>query len=418
MEVGLLLLSFVIFIVSIIKKKYRRSPLLLFSVLWFSIIFFYSLGAYGIYSSSDSTLKVYFYGIGCFFVGYILVPQKYKYALPSSQIDIKTNRKLKIFKYCIIISILVMFFRALRAIPFWLAGGPGAVKVALYGGHGELNGTGIESILFAYLADPMQIACLIYIIISVFQKNKNKSIIILSIVLTILKYIASGGKGIIMMVVILMFGYLLCNPKINIKKFFALHKKLLFTIIATICFVCFMMSLKDGGLFESAYFYLCGCIPMSDHALTMLVSDMPKFYGLMTFNGLLRIVFQVTSFFGFGRGQIELLNTIFEYYETFQDPIMVSPTQKFNAYTSMFTIFFMDYGYMGVIVLSLVFGILAALSQYRALAKPSYQSIGILLYVFIMIWGSMTRINVMFVHYAMALVFIFIFFPKSNLNKT
>lgn len=308
-----------------------------------------------------------------------------------------------------------MLFRALRAIPFWLAGGAGAVKVALYGGHGELNGTGLESILFTYFANPIQIAGMIYIIINLFQKKKNKPIIILTVVLTVLKYLASGSKGIVTWVAVLIFGYLLCNPKININRFLKTHKKINFFILTSLTFVCIMMTLK-GNILEVAYLYLCGCIPMSDYALTMLVSEMPKFYGLMTFNGLLRIVFQVTSFFGFGRGQIDILNTIFEYYESFQDPIMISPTQKYNAYTSMFTIFYMDGGYTGVILLSFIFGILAALSQYRALAKPSYQSIGILLYVFILIWGSMTRIDFMFVHYAMALVYIYIFFPKNNIK--
>lgn len=307
-----------------------------------------------------------------------------------------------------------MLYRFIRAIPFWLAGGSSAVKVAMYGSH-ELNGTVFESILFTYFASPIQIASLIYVIISIFQKKKDTTIILLSIVLTILTYLASAGKDTIIMVAVLFFGYLLCNHKILIGLFLRTHKKVFSAIIIVLSVVCLLMSIS-GNFLQTCYFYLCGCIPMSDYALMTLIPDMPKFYGLMTFNGVFRILFQGLSVVGLGSGGMTILNSIFEYYELFQNPIMIAPTQLFNAYTSMFTIFYMDGGNTGVIILSLIFGILSALSQYNALTKPSYHSLGILLYVLMMIWGSMTRINIMFVYYALALLYIYIFFSRTRLN--
>lgn len=412
METLLIILTTIMLLICVINKNYRRSPLMVFCGLWFSIIILYSLRLYGIYNSNSLTLFIYVCGIGAFCMGYMFFQNNRSFNMKYYHKDLFVGTKHRFFMFLLYVSIFFMVYRALRAIPLWVYGGAGAVKTELFRGD-DLKGGGIENILYVYIMSPIQIASLIYVVISIFQKKIDKRITFLCILLSILFYIATASKLVVSQFALMFFSYIVCIPSNSIYQLLKKYKSYLIIAVVIISAVVFLLSLK-GDLFRSIYFYLCGCIPMSDMALSTITSY-PHFYGLITFNGIIRLIFAVPNFIGLGGSAATLIDYAFLFRQTFEKTTIVAPGQEFNSFISMFVDFYIDGGIWGVILLSFFFGGVSAKIKNMAFSKPSFFSIGLLLYVVYIIWTSMARIDIMMIYNVMALVMICLFFPKNSI---
>lgn len=399
--------------VCLINKNYRRSPLIIFCSLWFSITVLYSLREFGIYNSSSLTLSIYVCGIGAFCIGYMFFQKNHSLNRRYSNTDSSLSTKRRILIVLLCVSIFFMTYRALRAIPFWIFGGGGAVKTELFRGD-ELKGGAIENILYVYIMSPIQIASMIYVIISIFQNNKDKVVTSLCVVLTILFYIATASKLVVSQFLLMFLSYIICIPSNSIFKLLKKYKSYFLIAVLIGSVVVFLLSLK-GELYRSVYFYLCGCIPMSDIAL-QTISSYPHFYGLITFNGIIRFFFAIPNFVGLGESVSALIDYAFLFRQMFEQTTLVAPGEEYNSFISMFFDFYIDGGLWGVLLLSSFFGAISAKVKNLAFSKPSYFSIGLLLYVVYILWTSMARIDIMMIYNVMALVMICGLFPKNSIN--
>lgn len=413
MEVWLLILTLTMLLTCFIRIQYRRSPLMIFSGLWFIITFLYSLRAYGVFNSSELTFSMYFYGIGSYFVGYILVKSNYKINRFYRHQDSNYKIRHRIFICLLYICIILMTLRAIKAIPLWVSGGASLLKATLYRGS-ELQGGIIETILYTYLALPMQIASSIYMIIMLFQKKRDGAIILLSLILTILFYVSTANKFIISQFIFLSIGYLLCMTRFSFIEILKKYKKVVFGIICIALIIIIIISIHSD-FFQDSYTYLCGCIPMSDNALNTITSY-PHLNGLITFNGFIRLLNSLFIFTGYGGIIGTLINSAFEFRQLFEETSLIGPGIQYNAYISMFSDFYMDGGMTGVITLSFAFGYISAIVKNKAFKKPSFLSVGILLFIILLIWASMIRIDIMMIYNVIALIIIIVLFPRISLN--
>jgi len=356
---------------------------------------------------------MYFYGIGSYFIGYMITQKKRKLNLNYRFKD-KNKFRRNLFVTFLLISLIFLFLRSFRAIPLWLSGGVAAVKLSLFGGGDELNGSSLEDIAYAYFAMPMQITAAIYMVICLFLKKNDKLIISLSLFLMLLMYVASATKFILSQFIFLSVGYLLCVGGLSFKNIIQKYKKIIFVCSLIGVFLVVLLSMKDDFL-VSVYTYICGCIPMADITL-IAIKNSPKYMGLVTFNGLLRVFFQITALLGIGGVVLVLLNTVFVFTQQTQATTLIGPGVEYNAYVSMFTNFYMDGGLPAVIILSTLFGVLSAMSMNHVYNKPSFLSVGLLLYVILMIFGSMIRIDFMMVYNTMALIFVYLLFPRDSIS--
>ena len=421
MEALLILTSFAITLYAFRKKAYRRSVLFLFNAWWLTIFVLYSFRFLGFYSARESTFQMYLCGIAFFFVGYILVDSVYR--RPKKKLIISDNHvkfKRSILIVLSIISIYILIRKTILAIPSWLSGGQGGLKTDIVQ-DGVLLLGGFWDVLYTYIARPLHIVVIIYSIILIFQKKRDQTIYLLAILFLIFGFLSSASRFSLLEIIVSFFAYWYLFSGLSFKMLMNKYKAIGAVVVVTTLVIAVFM-LESGSLGEGVYCYLCGCIPCSDINLDRL--DMGQLYGLVTFNGVLRVFLQIPKLMGLVPGAWTVLDTVYEYMIRFEETTYIADNVKYNAFVSMFTYFYADGGLFGVGLLSLLTGGFFSLINKRAIIKPSYQSYGMAMYLVILVTNSMVRAQTFLVPPVMAMVLLYFLVPqeavmqKETLNKS
>lgn len=410
MEMLLNIISFITFAISYKCRKFRHSLLTIFCGLWFLICFLYSFRFYDIYDVKSETLLMYTLGILFYFVGYVTYKEGSKIRCCIQ--DSKYKWRVRILKLLSLLSIFVLVQKAILAIPIWLSGGVGDLKSDII----ENNVLGlnfISEIIYTFVARPLIIVFVIYSVILLLQRQKEKSIFFLTFLMILLGYICTGSKFMIVEVITMSLTYIFI---FSYNSFFSIVRrngKLFVIILIIFGALYFLLSAKGEGLNQSLYSYLCGCIPCSDNALDS-IKRQPPFWGIATFNGFLRIISLPLSLIGLQELK-SILDLVFFYMLKFEETIMISPTIEYNAFISLFSYFYADGGLLGVVLISFLFGNISNRICSNAIYRPTYMNVSLLLFTSLLIYTSMVRANTFMVYYALPYLYIYYLIPRKPL---
>lgn len=411
MEEILLVTSFTLTLYTWKSRFFHKSALFIFNALWFSIFFLYYFRLYGLYSARDSTFLMYFYGITSFFLGYVCMNVLWKQR-KIYDIDVYFNYKRKIIYILTFLTLFVYFQKSILAIPLWLSGGMDEVKTSSIM-ESSLS-LGVWDIFFVYIAKPMHVVLTLYAIVSLFQGERNKFLYTSVGLLIILGFIGTGSRFSVVEIILSSAAYVFLFTELGVKQFINKYR-LLFVSVFCLCFlVLFNMALR-GDLGDSLYCYLCGCMPCSDNAVLRLDESM-TYYGVVTFNGVLRVLNQVPSMLGITPGVRDILDVAYDYMIQFEETTYIGYGIRYNAFVSMFTYFYADAGNFGVRLLSFLFGGVTAVINKRAFQNPTYSTCSLLLYIVIMIFNSMVRAQTFLVPSVMAIFLIILIIPNNKIE--
>ena len=416
MENYLLLVSF-LGVLYCFKSIFRKSLLTIFCLIWFSVFALYSLRLYGVYDSSQLTYLVYLCGFLSFFLGYFIVRPK-----SNRQESKYIKDKFAILKHYIVlllcvVSVVVFLLKSIVAIPYWLSGGAANLKHEIIMDDALSIGM-FGDILFTFVGRPFQIIITIFAVVVIFKRLKYNSIIWMAVILNLTMYTCTASKVGISVIVITAIAYIFLFSELTLKDALKKYKLLFFTLAIVVFFVLLLTVMKDDDAEtgSSLYVYLCGCIPCSDQALEQM-SDYTRFYGIVSFNGLLRAVNVLPNYFGISPPAFKLvLDVATEYMQEFEETIYIGDNIPYNAFISMFSYFYADGGLYGVVIISFLFGFLCSWFFNKSQTAPSIYSQSFVLLLVLFIMTSMVRFQVFIAYYAMALVYIIVLFPRTVLK--
>ena len=411
MEELLLVTSFVLTLYTWKSRFFQKSALFIFNFLWFVIFLLYYFRLYGLYSARNGKFQIYFYGITFLFLGYVCLNIIWKQRIIKDT-DTYFKYKRKIIYILTLLTIFVYLQKSILAIPLWLYGGMDEVKTSSIM-ESSLS-LGIWDVFFVYIAKPMHTVLALYAIVSLFQGERNKFLYISVGMLIILGFIGTASRFSVVEIVVSSVAYVFLFTELSIKQFINKYR-LLFVSVLGLCFlVLFNMALR-GDLGDSLYCYLCGCMPCSDNAILRLDESM-TYYGVVTFNGVLRVLNQVPSLLGITPGVREILDVAYDYMIQFEETTYIGYGIRYNAFVSMFTYFYADAGFLGVKLLSFLFGGVTAVINKRAFQIPTYSTCSLLLYIVIMISNSMVRAQTFLVPSVMAIFLIILIIPNNKIE--
>lgn len=416
MEYILLFTIFVLTAVCIQSRVLKRTPLTIFCTLWLIILFLYFL-RFGLYDCSENTYLVYLIGIISFFIGSVLVK-------PVNRSKIKVIKRRDIFykaKYFIllffsVISFIILVKKSILALPLWLMGEGegGEIKSAIV--QNELSTGTLDDMIYGFIGRPMQIIMVIYAVIIVFEKKKDYLVIMCAILLTIAGYVCSASKFSVAQILTVVLAYAFLYGRMSFKQTLKRYKTLWISFLGIFVFIAFMMSLRDEGMWEGFYIYMCGCVPMSDQALQTIDNSSPA-YGMVSFNGIVRVVNIIPSYvLGWGNEFKKVIDYYFDYMFQFEDATYIGKNTRYNAFVSIFSYFYADGKYIGVALLSALFGWCCSKSYFYSLRRPSISSYSLVLLLIIFISQSMVRIKTFYAPDTMALLIILFLFPRNSLD--
>ncbi|MGU7901703.1 O-antigen polymerase [Streptococcus suis] len=396
----------------IIRKNFT-SPLFLFTILWWTVICFYSLCLYGIFDIQNNTKAVLLGGILSFLGGYGL------HSLLSSKKS-KEDRNYFDRPNYIRISWLVVFIIILsldfysQQLRYALQGVPlDETKILLSLGKIDTGGW-----IMQYIVRPFEHIIIALASYCVFHKKDEKIIILSGIITTLLRFIGTGSKVILVYLLIcLFFSYLLTpilEPEIKTKRQIRLNKRGKFYLIGlglgVVGFLFYYMS-RDSNVIQSLYFYISGSVVLLDKVLnTSFYFDGNYNWGFNSFNSVARLIVKLASMVGIDL-EGELLTrgtyTMIRYDLT----NYVSYTKPYNAFVTMFANFYVDFGYVGVVGLSSLFGIFSSWQYQRLIKKP-----GIINYVIYCITAyyilySMVRFQMMILPWGLSMLYSLFLLP-------
>lgn len=366
---------------------------------------------FGLYSARSGTFLMYLYGIVFFFLGYVCLHIIWSVKKSNYDLDKYFIIKKKIFYIITLFTVIVYLEKSLLALPLWLSGGMDEVKTSSIM-ESSLS-LGIWDVFFVYVAKPMHVTLILYAVVSLFQGVKNKILYISAGLLIVLGFIGTASRFSLVEIVTSSIAYIFLFTKMNLGQFVHRYRRLFLVVVGICIIILFNMAIR-GDVGDSLYCYLCGCMPCSDNAILRL-DESTTYYGIVTFNGVFRVLNQIPSMFGLTPGVKEILDVAYDYMIQFEETTYIGYGIRYNAFISMFTYFYADAGYSGVVLLSFLFGGITSVINKRAFKSPTYSTCALLLYIIIMIFNSMVRVQTFLVPSVMAIFFIFFLIPNNRI---
>lgn len=348
LKLSLIILVFVL--VSSILRKKIDTLLFVFSCLWTVVIFLYNLKLFNIFDVGDNTELVIFGGIVGFIIGHSFA-EKVRLQLRKNNLIVYEHHDDNInYVFVNIVFTVVLIIAAYYYIPNIIIGikegGAKIVKGLLM--EGELS-TG--NVLVQYIARPfskIMIATSAYCIIN---NRKQKFTIISGVIMMLFELLGMWSKASLLFFALCLVLSFIMNIDI-MEKISSNWKFLVNVLVGVFIFFIFFVG------FEGLYYYACGCIPMLDKIVnSSFYMPLGHTYGFLSFNSFFRLIIKLLTPFGVNSSMFDKAE---EYYFLFETTTKISPTKYYNAFHTMFGDFYIDFGFVGVILLSFALGIACA----------------------------------------------------------
>ena len=335
----LLVLGITLFYLFNIKEV--KSPLFIFSFVWFVIIFLYNIRLFGIYEIQSNTSIVLLCGVCLYILGYLL----------TDKLNVKKDSGLTSDRQYIRVKILSLV-TLIVSLPFYIPNiikvfqgiSSNTIKMGMVTGEITLGGVAMQ-----YFVRPIEYIVIAICAYCIFMNRKQIIIIATGILLTFFEFIGVGSKTIFVYFIACIGITYFMNSDIlsHIKK----YKKIV--IICSIFLPCFLIT--NVGL-SSLYYYICGCIPMLDKIINTDFYISNGFtYGFLSFNSVVRLVINLLSIFGINF-ESKLFNLANTYFSRFEYTTQIADNVNYNAFHTLFGDFFVDGAWISVIILSFLFG--------------------------------------------------------------
>lgn len=387
------------------------SPLFAFCGIWIIVLFFYSIRLYDIYSINIDTAWLILAGLVSFGFGYLFV-KKIKIAYHYESTD---PNWVLIYMICAVIIVISLPYYISSLINMLRSGlGPGAYKLLLVTGKAD-NG----NFVIQYIVRPFE-----YLIMGmsayVFSKSINKRFIFFSgIYICVIKFLTTGSKATILYYGLsLLFALLNNTEKGNRFKIFSNISRRKKILIIIVCVVFFIAVSSSGDFFKAIYTYFVGCIPLLDQVVhNSFYFRGYHLHGWLSFNGIARFFINLLELIGFAPNTVQFddaANTI----ARFEYTAMISNDIKYNAFTTFISNFYIDFGAIGVVVASFIFGGVVCYIYRRYKQDMSIARYAQLTLIYYMVIFSIVRFQLSHTVIAMAFIYSLILIPILNIKVT
>ncbi len=397
-----------------VRYKNIINPITLFCGLWTIILFAYSLHIFGLYYASDSVLWSIVIGTIMFYLGGTFRSRiKSKRTPSAANATIENDAMVEDvpnYSFMVVvnfISIAILLGYATVTLRMLLSGISYEYIHVMYQSEEGIVGalkSGIR--LWHYFIWPWNLAT-IPMVVACFMldktERKDRRVFLVTSIINIGLYILISGARVSLAYFAFYFVVvaLLLRRKIKLTMW---QRTLIVAIAigAWIVFDSLSESRNSASLENTAYTYLCGCVPYFSYKLDMFkIQDSVYGYGLYTLSGVLKPFFAI---FGKIFGASDLWTRVLSNLET-QGRTYIAPHNPFNAFTSLFYFFYMDGGVIAVSVICFIYGWFSVGMYNRFLREKSYKNLVWYLLTAFGLGFSMVRFHFITIRYILSFVY-------------
>lgn len=391
-----------------------------------------TLASFQFFEMNQTSIKVQFIvtlGILGFVGGCALVNTVYKrsaYNNASSALIEKDSSTINIKLLNTLVCCMTIYsvLRFINVLPLLLQGfALDYIRLVYFGV--EVNGisvSGINSIIEIFINLPLLYAIIPIVILDILSGEERKIsfiTVILSIIWVSLSTIISGGRFLIFIVAIeVIFTALILNkiPKVNKHR-----TKFLILLITVVCIIfMYYMSInrmisREYDFLYSLYIYFTGCFPHMSHRIESIDISANYTYGVTFFSGLLRPLMLIYKWIN---GSFpEVYQRTLDIGVELQTPVDIGTGKTFNAFATNLYYFYYDGGYIGVIIDSILYGLICQYVYLRMRINMTRLNIALYLLVIQGIFTSMIRHPFVLVYYTYAFMVVILIYTRVGKKR-
>ncbi len=398
----LFIFSIIMFSISYLEyKKNRWCPMTLFGLLWANICFFYSLKLFEIYDVDDLTQIAIILGVIFFTLGYC-VADKF---VPVKCIK-SDNRKMTESGY-FFVKILIAA-DIIYQLPKYVV----KIQMLLSQGWSLMNAKAILTegmdVFSLYIFDPFNFFLIALVSYLIIYDRSQIFIIISGLILNIFTFLSTGSRARVLFFVISLLSMIMIRYRNEIVERFRRKIKIIVGLSMGIILLASGLGIR---LVRSAYFYLCTCVPLLDGLITKSDSHFTGglTYGTLSFNGFLRIFPNAIQNWGNKTLSFPTFDKADLYIYYFEYAKNVSPDERTNSFYSFIGQFYLDFGFWGIIVCSMLFGIIVCCLYNSNCEKNNAFSKVLIAFLQYAMLFSMVRFQWMGIRFAIGFLYIIFF---------
>ena len=265
-----------------------------------------------------------------------------------------------VFKIINCMVFVFYFIVSIRVCYFLLNGTSYAIIRSMYQGYygyASVFPNSAMKTIDTYFAHPFLYVLVPIILISFFEKKLKKRWLIISIG-NIIMYLLCSASRFLLLYFIIELAFCICYYYRNLLK---KYRKKIFKVLIALCMIIFLMTYirsktVSGGnytIMQNLYAYFTVEFPLMDYWLDYIPHG---FYGFGTafLHGTFGVLSPVIRFLNIPMEKYNMLTKII--VPTEENFIGVFPWKKYNAFISIFYFFFLDFGYIGVLLEMFIFG--------------------------------------------------------------
>lgn len=340
-----------------------------FSFLYFLITFMSSMRLCGFYAAPDNAYLIILCGVFFFAIGSVIAESKRIVIGKSTERPYYEFNKTA-FYLMLFLCLLIIIPRFITIGSYLLRGNSiGDVYVTLAGSVGdeteELAQSGLQGLLMQFIGYP-----LLYIIVPtsivLFFNTFEKKYILIAVTLAIIRVLLDSRRTyLISFFIFLLVAFLHYQNKSNflsekiVRSIKRIKKWIPIFLIVILLFFSFVSNSRSStqgqqsSFLGTFYSYYAGSVQYLGYCIENHNFDYT--FGFTTFRGLFAPVFGVLKLVGINPVTPYQLATEIVNGMKFV-VFFVAPGTRFNSFTTCFYQFYCDGGYIGIVVLSMLFG--------------------------------------------------------------
>lgn len=372
------------------KEKNIYNPISILTGLWSLVFLFSALRLYGMIEYNNRSVVILFIGIVCIILGFLLT--KKIFSLKQDKINKKIEKKHD-YKYNIVLIRAILIVSVIFLIPFVIYvvdvlknGVPYNNIRTLYYSYGGISLIKSKQLftIFDWYVNGIMLIMPAILISMVFNKQKDNFSIVLMIIFIILEVFVTSGRLQILLVffeIVLM----ILIKKVNIMKLSKRIKMVVLVGAAAFCIFIGAFSIlrnNNKNSITNFYSYPAIVVPYFSKMVEYIDDNNIMTKGYATFYGpYLLVQKSIKLITGKTLSNSKFLHDIINYPQNKWVRIFDKSSDSYNAFSSMFYPFYLDFGVRGVIIFSALYGLLLG-SVYFCYQKSKNEKLLIIYLLF------------------------------------
>ena len=403
----LLICCFVIFIFGLLQKKYF-APNTIFSLVWTVILIaFLSYNQqYYVFKVQSSLLLL----LGSIF--FLLGSGLMSNYLPS-RVHLKKNRptvlRTNFFLFLSILTIIALIYKAFVNVQYLILGMNFNDLQLMNLSEPVESRTFFITVITMLVAGPFAYVVIPILGLELSQPKKRWWVILLSLLIIILFILQSGRRSILIYIIPAVLYLLIKNPNSSLSK--KANLKLLLNFIPLLVFLIYLISWlsfqRETSFNETGIVYLGGGVAGFSARIEFIDT---WYWGTGTIHGLLVPVMigykYLTHSYPTWWVNLDLLVEA-------ANEVSVGPNEYLNAFTTMFYVPYIDFGWLGVLLVPLLLGIIYGRAYKRVILHPNSLNRSIYALLIVGLVGSMYTLYFTQSPYVLSFIYVYFLFKQE-----